>query len=410
MNKIILNLNTSTARELNTVLALLLYKGHGKSKTSDRSYRTISTCPVLAKALDMYVHDLFVDLWNKTQADTQYLGQGSSHDLASLLVSEAVQHSLFSSKKPVYLLFLDARSAFDTVVIEFLIRNLYNSGQTGNSLNYLMNRLTNRVTFCAWEGTIMGPVLDEHGLEQGGINSGDLYKMYNNDLLKKVQKSKQGVSLGDGLIVSCVGQADDVCLLSNDLHSLNNLLQLTLTYCKQYHIQLCHDKTKLLQIHRGNNTSLSSFNPLTIIDKKVDFTSQAEHVGVVRSPAGNLPHLLGRICAHKKSKGALLSSGVARRHRGNVAASLKLHSMYSLPVLLSGVSSLILSSSEVNIVDTHYRKTLNSLLKLYPSTPHAFTYFIAGSLPAKAIVHQRQLGLFNMICNLPHDPLHRRAK
>ena len=167
MNKLIVNLNTSTARELNTVLALLLYKGHGKSKTSDRSYRTISTCPVLAKALDMYVHDLFVDLWNYAQADTQYLGQGSSHDLASLLVSEAVQHSLFSSKQPVYLLFLDARSAFDTVVIEFLIRNLYNTGQTGNSLHYLMNRLANRVTYCGWGGEIMGPIHDQHGLEQG---------------------------------------------------------------------------------------------------------------------------------------------------------------------------------------------------------------------------------------------------
>ena len=76
--------------------------------------------------------------------------------------------------------------------------------------------------------------------------------------------------------------------------------------------------------------------------------------------------------------------------------------MYSLPVLLSGIPSLLLSSSEVNIVDSHHRKTLNSLLKLYPSTPHAFTYFIAGSLPARAIVHQRQLGLFNMVWSVTY--------
>jgi hypothetical protein len=52
MNKVIQEVNTaSSAEELNTVLALLLHKGHGKPKTSDRSYRTISTCPVLSKAL-----------------------------------------------------------------------------------------------------------------------------------------------------------------------------------------------------------------------------------------------------------------------------------------------------------------------------------------------------------------------
>ena len=148
MNRIIMEINTATVKELNTVLALLLHKGHGKLKTSDRSCRTISTCPVLAKALDMYVYDLFIDLWNADQADTQYKGQASSHELASFMITEAVQHSLFSSKKPVFLLFLDARSAFDTVVIEFLIRSLYLAGMTGNSLHYLNNRLRNRITYC----------------------------------------------------------------------------------------------------------------------------------------------------------------------------------------------------------------------------------------------------------------------
>ena len=410
MNRIILEINTASVKELNTVLALLLYKGHGKPKTSARSYRTISTCPVLAKALDMYVHDLFIDLWNEAQAKTQYQGQGSSHDLASLLITETVQASLFTSNQFIYLLFLDAKSAFVTVVIEFLIRNLYLTGQTGNSLHYLKNRLANRITYCTWNRSTMGPIVDEHGLEQGGNNSSDLYKVYNNELLEKVQKSKLGVPLGEGLVVSCVGQADDVCLLSNDLYSLHNLLQLTLNYCQQFHIQLCADKTKLLKISHASDTSLTFFNPLAIYDQKIEFSDQAEHVGVIRSPSGNLPHLLGRICAHKKSKAALLSSGVARRHRGNIAAALRVHTIYSLPVLLSGIPSLLLSSYEMNIIDSQHRCTLSSLLKLYPTTTHAFTYFMAGSLPAKAIVHQRQLSLFSMICHLPEDPLHVRAK
>ena len=128
MNRIITEINTSSTEELNTVIALLLHKGHGKPRTSDRAYRTISTCPVLAKALDMYLHDLFIDLWNSDQAETQYQGEGSSHELASLLITECIQHSLFCSKKPVYIPFLDACSAFDTVVIEFLVRNLYLMG------------------------------------------------------------------------------------------------------------------------------------------------------------------------------------------------------------------------------------------------------------------------------------------
>ena len=173
MNKIISEVNSSSATELNVVLAHLLHKSHGKSVTSDRSYRTISSCPVIAKALDLYIRDLFIDLWDSTQADTQYQGQGSSHELASLLLTEASQHSKFALKEPLFMLFLDARSAFDTVVIEFLVRNLYIAGMGGNSLLYIKNRLSNRITFCNWDGKVMGPIYDQHSLEQGGCNPED---------------------------------------------------------------------------------------------------------------------------------------------------------------------------------------------------------------------------------------------
>ena len=47
-----------------------------------------------------------------------------------------------------------------------------------------------------WENEMMGPIEDEHGLEQGGCFSSDGYKIYNNDLLKIVQNSSQGVEMG----------------------------------------------------------------------------------------------------------------------------------------------------------------------------------------------------------------------
>ena len=413
LNVVISEINSSSIKELNSVLALLLHKGHGKTLTSDRAYRTISTCPVIAKALDIYIHDLFIDLWNSDQAATQYQGEGSSHELASLLITETIQHSLFSSKKPTFMLLLDARSAFDTVVVEFLIRNLYLLGMSGHSLLYLKNRLLNRVTYCDWGRRIMGPIFDEHGLEQGGCNSSDLYKIYNNNLLKKVQRSEQGIDLGDGLVVSAVGQADDVALLSNCIHSLYNLLSLTLSFCQQFNIDLCADKTKLLLITNNNsdiNSKTIPINPITIDSKQISFTESAEHVGVIRSTQGNIPHICGRISAHRKALGALLFSGIAQSHRANPAASVRIEKLYAMPVLFSGVASLVLNRSEIEMIDHHYKTTLSNLLKLYPGTPTPFIYFMCGSLPAKAILHLKQLGLFIMICQLHGDPLNRRAR
>ena len=66
----------------------------------------------------------------------------------------------------------------------------------------------------------MGPIYDEHGVEQGGANSGDLYKIYNNELFTTAQESNQGVDLGNNLVISAVGQADDSVLSSNTITSL----------------------------------------------------------------------------------------------------------------------------------------------------------------------------------------------
>ena len=47
LNGIIADVNNASLDELNCALGLILWKGHGKDKSSDRSYRTISTCPFL---------------------------------------------------------------------------------------------------------------------------------------------------------------------------------------------------------------------------------------------------------------------------------------------------------------------------------------------------------------------------
>ena len=58
------DVNNTDIEEINTVYACILFKGHNKDKTSDRSYRTISSCPVIAKALDLYIRDLHIESWN----------------------------------------------------------------------------------------------------------------------------------------------------------------------------------------------------------------------------------------------------------------------------------------------------------------------------------------------------------
>ena len=184
---LIMDINSISLSEINTVYAMVLFKGHGKDKTSDRSYRTISTRPLVAKALDLYVRDLNLDKWNHDQAPTQFQGEGSSHELAAILFTECIQHSLFIAKEPLFAIYLDAMSAFDNVLRQLLIRNLYLCGTSPASTKYINTRLENRKTIVDWDKNLMGPISDEKGVEQGGCNSSEYYKNFGKPQLELAQ-------------------------------------------------------------------------------------------------------------------------------------------------------------------------------------------------------------------------------
>ena len=77
LEALIADVNNISVEEVNTVHAAILFKGHSKDKTCARSYRTISTCPLVAKAQAMYLCDLKLDAWNADQAQHSTLGMGA---------------------------------------------------------------------------------------------------------------------------------------------------------------------------------------------------------------------------------------------------------------------------------------------------------------------------------------------
>ena len=105
-----------------------------------------------------------------------------------------------------------------------------------------------------------------------------------------------------------------------------------------------------------------------------------------------------------------MSAGLARNHHSNPVAKLRVHAVYCVPVLFSGLASLVLSREEVRIVDKHYQITLQNILTLHQKTPRSVVFFLAGCLPGEALLNMRQLTLFRMICHLQGNPLNKHAR
>ena len=105
--------------------------------------------------MDKYVGSLYESGCAAAQAETQFQGAGSSHELGALLLTECVQFSLHSRRTPLFVIMLDAKSAFDKILKEFIVKNAFLAGSRGQGLVYIANKLENRQTFVEWEKTIM---------------------------------------------------------------------------------------------------------------------------------------------------------------------------------------------------------------------------------------------------------------
>ena len=179
-------------------------------------------------------------------------------------------------------------------------------------------------------------------------------------------------------------------------------------------MSLSSEKTKL-QVFCAKSSEDAAFigratSILNISGHPVHFETEAEHVGVLRSTTGNLPHLLSRFAAYRSSLFKVLPIGAGKGHRGNPAACLNANQTYCYPVLFSGIPSLVLTNSEINILDQFFKVSLQRLQKLRDKTPDCVVMFLGGQLPGKAMLHLRLLSIFGMICRLPGSFLHKIAE
>ena len=118
---------------------------------------------------------------------------------------------------------------------------------------------------------------------------------------------------------------------------------------------------------------------------------------------------MSRIKAHQKALGSVLHTGAARHHRGNPAGSMRIEKLYALPKLFSGLGALVLLKTEVDMIDHHIKETHEKLMRLHPRTPQCVVSFLGGCLPGTALLHQKILSIFGMICVLENSVLYQHV-
>ena len=209
-------------------------------------------------------------------------------------------------KRPLYVCFIDFKSAFDFVNRSALLYKLYSRGIGGKFFNIIKSMYDNAKSRVKWNSQLSNIFENLRGVLQGGVLSPTLFKIFLDDLVDYLDKNK-GVTVGD-IMICYILFADDLVLVSETSTGLQHLLNGLEQFCKQWHMLVNLMKTNIMIFNKKylvpDNSHDFHFN-----GSKIDETDHYNYVGTIFS---NAPDRFGMDNKHKHDK-ALRAIFTAKR-------------------------------------------------------------------------------------------------
>ena len=157
---------------------------------------------------------------------------------AGLSVEEFFRESK-DNNLTAHLILLDEKSAFDVVDHAHMLRRLFHISVQDKHRSLISRLHKDASSVMKWFGEQSSSFKIHQGARQGGIVSTDLYKIYQNQLLNRIQHSGLGARVGN---VTCniSGCADDLAFNVNSRREGQVLVNASTDYAflEQYLLQV----------------------------------------------------------------------------------------------------------------------------------------------------------------------------
>ena len=384
-----------------------MFKRKG-SNLEAKNYRGITVTPILSKVLETVLRERIKPNIAKHQNNLQRgFTEGSSPMNCSLILEESIRKNR-DKNLPIYVAFLDAKSTFDVVNHSSLLRKLFHMGIEGQVWNLIDSLHTNAETMVKLGGQFSDKFEIKQGVRRGGILSTDLYKVYDNKLLDRLESAMLGIRIGG---INCNGPtcADDTTVVTEERGPLQTLLSISDDYSglEQYLLQLLKSVVLTIPPPRKRD-KLEDGHHWTLKGKEMPNVTQTMHMGIMRSADTEQSATKDNIQKARRTLYSLMSSGLHEENGLDPETAIHLMQTYVLPVLIYGMEVVLPKRKYIDMLDKFYKKFLKMILSLPLNTADPLVYVLSGTIPVEAIIHRRALTFFRNICRLPETTIEHR--
>ena len=212
-----------------------------------KNYRGITVLPVFEKIVESILKNRVRPECDKQQCSIQRGFTQNSAPINSSFILEESRREALDLEQRFIIILLDAKSAFDVVVHQSMMRRLYHLGLQDKHWTLINSLHSNASSAVKFNGLVSDTFEIQQGIRHGGVLSADLYKIYVDPLLHRLKHSGLGMKIGN---IQCAASAcaDDIAINSTNLEEAQILLNMAYDYSCKEHYKLQPQKSVVIDI------------------------------------------------------------------------------------------------------------------------------------------------------------------
>ncbi len=342
------------------------------------------------------------DLRSPTQAG--YRPERSTIHQAFVLQHVIDKHSCL--KTPLYLCFVDLKSAYDRVQWPLLWDLLERLGVQGKILGAVQSLYDNCLLSMRVSGFSGEGKTPSMGLRQGCLLSATLFGLFTDGLHHYLETMAPGAGIQiQHMRLRERVYADDICLMASSPTHLQALIDALSSYCAVLHMEVSVPKTKVMVVSPVPAPAVA----FSCNDNPIEQVTTFKYLGLHFHQSGAVAHLISPI----KSRAGGSWAAVQRRHsllQCGKTINLHLHLLQAVlvPVLQYGCQVWSMHSPRVAAANSSrldlqrlYDYYLRTICGLLPSTPRKILLAELGLLPLQVLWWRQTLRFWNSLAALP---------
>ena len=249
---------------MSNVQIVPIVKNNKKDPCNGDNYRPIAIASACSKMLEKI---LLLRLSDFIYSSDHQFGFKAKHgtDTCIFALKEVINYYL-ALNSPVFICFLDIKSAFDRISYSKLFSKLVSRGVPKYLICLLKNWYQNQSLFIRWGNIISEGFGMTNGIRQGSKLSPHLFNVYLDELNEGLVNSNLGCHIG-GVPMNNFAYADDLALVGPSARAINGLLQICDRYAVAHDVIFSTTKSECMCIQSSSSSIRLNFLPNICLGK-----------------------------------------------------------------------------------------------------------------------------------------------